>query len=251
MTDSTSDRTPEVRVSVCMATYRGGRYVEEQIVSILKELGPSDELVVVDDASPDDTVRVIKAISDERVRLVRAAENRGYVRTFEAAIGHSRGKYIFLADQDDVWIPGRLEKMMEALYTHKVVASNFQILGGGPRPWIPPLKSSDSDRRFANLFGILIGYRAYYGCAMGFRRDAMRLFIPIPAYVRESHDLWLAICGNVAGSMAHLDEATVYRRLHDENQTPAGWRSLSKIVRSRVMLMRLVVEAMVRTRAPF
>lgn len=251
MNDSPLDRTSEVRVSVCMATYRGSRFVEEQIVSILKELGSADELVVVDDASPDDTVRVIEAISDRRVRLVRAVENKGYVRTFETAISFSRGKYIFLADQDDVWIPGRLQKMLEALGTHKVVASNFQILGGGPRPWIPLLNSTDSERRFANLIGILVGYRAYYGCAMAFRRDALPLFIPIPAYVRESHDLWLAICGNVAGSIAHLDEATVYRRLHDDNQTPAGWRSLAKIIRSRVMLMRLIIEAMVRVRARF
>lgn len=251
MNDSTLDGTSGVRVSVCMATYRGSRYVWEQIISILRQLGPTDELIVVDDASPDDTVSVIEAISDERMRLVRATENKGYVRTFEAAIGHSRGKYVFLADQDDVWIPGRLEKMLEALETHKVVASNFEILGGGPRPWIPPLNSSDSRRRFANLVGILVGYRAYYGCAMAFRRDAVPLFTPIPGYVRESHDLWLAICGNVVGSIVHLDDPTVYRRLHDENQTPSGWRSLSKIVRSRVMLARLIVEAMVRVRERF
>lgn len=234
-----------------MATYRGTRFVGEQIASILKELGPDDELVVVDDASPDETADVIAKIADPRIRLVRSPSNKGYVRTFEEAVRLSKGKFVFLSDQDDVWIQGRLEKMLEALDTHKVVASNFDVLGGGPRPWIPPLRSSDSRRHLANLFAILIGYRAYYGCAMAFRRDAIPLFTPIPGYVRESHDLWLAICGNVAGSIAHLDDATVYRRLHDENQTPAGWRSLSKIIRARLMLVRLIVEAMLRARPRF
>lgn len=251
MNDATTADGREIRASICMATYKGTSFVGEQIASILSELGPNDEVVVVDDASPDDTADVIGSIKDPRVRLVRASSNKGYVRTFEEAVGLSVGKFVFLSDQDDVWIPGRLTKMLQALDTHKVVASNFDVLGGGPRPWIPRLRSTDSGRHLANLFAVLVGYRAYYGCAMGFRRDAVGLFTPIPSYVRESHDLWLAICGNVAGSIAHLDDSTVYRRLHDENQTPAGWRSLSKIVKARFMLARLMLEAFRRTRRRF
>ncbi|MCU1532850.1 MAG: glycosyltransferase [Arthrobacter sp.] len=251
MNDSTTPGGRKIRASVCMATYKGAPFVEEQIASILAELGADDELVVVDDASPDGTAAVIGGIEDPRIRLVRAPSNRGYVRTFEEAVRLSRGEYIFLSDQDDIWIPGRVELMLAALSDHQVVASNFDMLGGGPRPWIPRLRSSDSRRHLANLAAILIGYRAYYGCGMAFRRDAAKYFTPVPAYVRESHDLWLAICGNVAGSVAHLDESTLYRRLHEENQTPAGWRSLSKIVAARVMLLRLMVEAFRRSRPRF
>jgi glycosyltransferase involved in cell wall biosynthesis len=248
MNDLTAPGGQKIRASVCMATYRGVAFVEEQIASILSELGADDELVIVDDASPDETADVIGRIEDQRIRLVRAADNRGYVRTFEEAVRISRGEYIFLSDQDDIWIPGRLDLMLAALSNSQVVASNFDMLGGGRRPWIPRLRSSDSRRHLANLAGILVGYRAYYGCGMAFRREALRYFTPIPPYVRESHDLWLAICGNIAGSVAHLDQATIYRRLHEENQTPAGWRSLPKIVSARVMLLRLMVEAIRRSR---
>ncbi len=250
MTDSTAPDGRNIRVSVCMATYRGAAFVEEQVASILAELGPDDELVIVDDASPDETADVIAAIEDPRVRLVRATANRGYVRTFEEAVRLSRGDYIFLSDQDDVWIPGRVELMLGALAGSRVVASNFDMLGGGPRPWIRPLRSSDSRRHLANLAATLVGVRAYYGCAMAFRRDAAALFTPIPSYVRESHDLWLAICGNMSGSITHLDESTIHRRLHEENQTPAGWRSLRRIIAARIMLLRLMVEARRRTRNP-
>jgi glycosyltransferase involved in cell wall biosynthesis len=248
MNYAASGHPTQVRASVCMATYRGSKFVEEQLGSILRELGPDDEVVVVDDASPDETAAVVGRVKDARVRLLVAPHNRGYVRTFEEAIRLSRGQFIFLSDQDDVWTKGRLTMMLAALETSKVVASNFEILGGGPRPWIPKLRSSDSGRNLANLWGILIGYRAYYGCAMGFRRDALDLVVPIPAFVRESHDLWLAICGNMAGSVAHLDESTVLRRLHGENQTPSGWRSLRKIAAARIMLLRLMFEAFRRTR---
>jgi glycosyltransferase involved in cell wall biosynthesis len=249
MNDATSGQPAQIRASVCMATYRGSRFVKEQLSSIIRELGPDDELVIVDDASPDDTVAIVESVEDARVRLVVAPENRGYVRTFEEAIRLSRGRFIFLSDQDDVWIEGRLAAMLRALETAQVVASNFEVLGGGPRPWIPELKSRDSGRNMANLWGVLVGYRAYYGCAMGFRREALPLVVPIPPFVRESHDLWLAICGNMARSVAHLDQATVLRRLHDENQTPAGWRSLRKIAAARIMLLRLMLEAYRRTRS--
>lgn len=249
MNDSRPPEGRKIRVSVCMATYKGEPFVQEQLESILDQLGEDDEVVVVDDASPDGTASVVEGIGDPRVRLVKATNNKGYVRTFEQAVGLSRGEFIFLSDQDDVWIPGRVERMLKPLSTHLVVATNFDMLDTAPRPWIPRLRSSDSVRHLANLAGILVGYRAYYGCGMAFRREALGYFIPVPGYVRESHDLWLAICGNVAGSIAHLDESTIHRRLHDENQTPAGFRSLSKIITARVMLLRLMAEAAARKRS--
>lgn len=231
-----------------MATYKGEAFVREQLESILTQLGPDDEVVVVDDASPDATAAVVESIGDQRVSLVKATSNKGYVRTFEQAVNLSRGEFIFLSDQDDVWMPGRVELMLKALETNLVVASNFDMHGSAPRPWIPRLRSSDSVRHVANLAAMLVGYRAYYGCGMALRREGLHYFVPVPGYVRESHDLWLAICGNVAGSIAHLDESTIYRRLHDENQTPAGFRSLPKIVAARVMLLRLMAEAALRRR---
>ena len=81
-----------LRISVCMASYRGALYIEEQISSILQELGPNDELVIVDDASPDDTVEVIREFNDPRVRLIQNASNSGYVRTFEKAVLASEGE---------------------------------------------------------------------------------------------------------------------------------------------------------------
>jgi hypothetical protein len=133
--------------------------------------------------------------------------------------------------------------MVQALESVRVVASNFEILGGHARPWIPPLSSAWDTRPWANLVGIMVGYRAYYGCGMAFRRDMLPIFTPIPPYLRESHDLWLAICGNLAGSVAHLEQATLLRRLHDSNETPAGFRSLGRIIAARIILARLVVEA--------
>ncbi len=238
-----------IRVSVCMATYRGARYVAEQLESILAQLAVNDEVVIVDDASPDDTVNVIKAFKDARVRLIEVTTNQGYVRSFEQAVLASSGEFVFLADQDDVWIPGRLELMLAALQSHSVVASNFAVLGGGSRGTVGELRAADSRHYRRNIIGTVVGYRPYYGCAMAMTRQQAKIFAPIPHFMVESHDLWLALCGNTGKTMTHLAEPTLWRRLHDENVTPRGWRSLWTILRARFMIVRALVEALRRTRA--
>jgi glycosyltransferase involved in cell wall biosynthesis len=244
-----SSSSGEIRASVCMATYKGSAYVAEQIESIVAQLGPDDELVIVDDSSPDDTaaviVQTVARLNESRVFLTSTNENVGYVRAFEAAIRRARGRYVFLSDQDDVWTPGRHEAMIAGLSDALVVAGNHSILGrAGKRLWYPPLRDSTSSKHLLNLFAILIGYRPYFGCAMGFRREVIAGgILPIPAFITESHDVWIAITGNVRGSIRHLERDVVERRLHDSNQTPLGVRGLGTILRARRMLVRAVIEA--------
>lgn len=235
-------------VSVVMATYNGAAYVEEQLASVLEQLRASDEVVVVDDASTDATADVVAGLDDPRVRLVRSPANRGYVRTFEAAIRESSGEAVLLADQDDVWLPRHVEVLVDALQEHRVAASNLRVLGTGAGLQGPSgkpgweLRAADSDRRLANLTGLLAGVRPYYGCAMAVRRDALDVALPFPAWLDESHDLWLAAYGNLAGSIAHVEEPTVLRRLHADNQTPVRPRGVLPAVRSRLMLLRAMAE---------
>lgn len=231
-----------------MASFNGGRFISEQISSILGQLGPNDELVIVDDASTDDTVKVIRSFADRRIRLIEAERNQGYVLSFGQAVQTSHGDYVFLTDQDDVWADGRLTTMLSALQVADVVCGNFGVLGGGSRGRVRHLRSSDSARPIRNLLGVLIGYRPYYGCAMAMTRSHANKFAPIPTFLTESHDLWLAILGNMSRSIVHLDDTVLYRRLHDNNQTPAGWRSLRTILAARIMLLRCVAEAWKRTR---
>ncbi|SMQ60537.1 Glycosyl transferase family 2 [Agreia sp. VKM Ac-1783] len=237
-------------VSVCMASYRGEKYIAEQVTSILRQLDADDELVIVDDASPDATVDVVQAIGDPRIRIERNAVNQGYVRGFERAVGLARGEFVLLADQDDVWTSGRVDAMVTALADAKVVAGNYSVLGENgriPARW--PLTAEQSHRELANEFGILVGYRPYFGCAMGMRRDAVDDFLPVPAYFTESHDLWLAIVGNATRSIRHLPRVVVERRLHDANATPLRWRGIGQILRARIMIARGLIEARRRKRS--
>lgn len=249
---TTSERVP---VSVCMATYDGAAWVAEQVASVLEQLGPHDELVVVDDASHDDTVAVLHALDDPRVRVEVAERNRGYVRTFERALRLARGEVVVLADQDDVWEPGRLAAMRAALDAGAdVVATNLGTLGGpdairgpyGQADW--HLRERDSGRRWRNVLGVLAGNRPYYGCAMALRRSVLDTALPFPPFLDESHDLWLALHGNLLGRMRHLELRSVRRRFHAGNASPNRPRGLRMVLRSRFMLLRCVVELLRRRR---
>src|SRR5215467_9433190 len=104
-----------MNVSVVMATYNGARFVDAQIGSILAQLEKHDELVVVDDASTDDTPERVAAIADGRVALHRNGRNRGVLATFEQALRLARHEVIFLADQDDLWFPEKRVTLHGAL----------------------------------------------------------------------------------------------------------------------------------------
>jgi glycosyltransferase involved in cell wall biosynthesis len=237
----------DVRVSVCLAAHNGAAFIADQVRSILDQLGPADELVVVDDDSSDNTVAIIESFGDPRIRLYRNDSNVGYVRVFERALGLAQGAYLLLADQDDIWVPGRLEAMAAALDSAGVVATSVAVLGdpsGRPR-W--RLRAEDSRRYATNVAAVLVGVRWYFGCAMGLRRDLLATALPFPPWLTESHDLWIGLVGNVRHEMRHLEAPSVERRLHDANQTPLRWRSMPTILRARVMLARCVVEARRRT----
>lgn len=248
-----TEETRPVRASVCMATYNGRRFLGEQLESVLGQLGPADEVVVVDDASVDGTPDFVGDIGDPRLRLFRHEVNAGYIRTFEEALTRADGEVLLLSDQDDVWLAGHVEVLVQAARASGVAASNLCILGRdggfpgpyGQRDWT--LRREDSGRSSRNLGALLAGNRPYFGCAMALHRTMRDTVLPFPAFLDESHDQWIAVCGNVAGRMAHVEQRTIARRLHDTNTSSPRPRGPSAVLHSRRLVLQMILEARRRT----
>ncbi|MEA2881408.1 MAG: hypothetical protein QOH32_664 [Bradyrhizobium sp.] len=236
-------------VSVCMATRNGERFVEAQIRSILDQLSPPDEIVVVDDCSTDGTRRLIDSFCDPRIKLFVNDRRRREVWSFGRAIELSRNAHIFLADQDDVWLPGRVGRMSIALQRATLVTTNFEWIDadGNPLPVSADgVRADASGKSLKNLADIFVGSTGYFGCAMALRRDLVPLILPIPPYV-ESHDLWIAMAANLAGSNLHLEEPSLLKRRHDNNATRSvSDRSVVAKLRSRAILVRALLELLGR-----
>ena len=148
------------RTSVCMATFNGKTYVGRQLETILDQLSPDDEVIVVDDCSTDGTIEAVKGLNDPRVALHVNDRNRREVYSFSRAISLARHQFIFLSDQDDVWLPGRVALMREALQTASLVTTNFEWIDQEERPLQVPcdgVHPQDSNQHLKNIAGIFIG----------------------------------------------------------------------------------------------
>jgi len=230
------------KISVCMATYNGAKYVEAQLRSVLAQLGPNDEIVIFDDHSTDDTVNIIKSLSDPRIRVSINGCNIGHVRNFEKCITAAKGQFIFLCDQDDIWETGRVELMISEMirYDCKAVVSNLSVFIDENNYTIKSLlidKIRASHGSFwGNIIRMFLGRTGYFGCAMAFHADLRRFILPIPHTV-ECHDHWIAMTANFKRTMRHVDQVTLRRRLHANNFTPLKRRTFHKIAKPRVLML--------------
>ncbi|MEO5602538.1 MAG: glycosyltransferase family 2 protein [Cyclobacteriaceae bacterium] len=205
-------------VSVCMATKNGGMFIREQLDSILPQLGEEDEIVISDDFSSDDTVDIIKSFKDHRIRILESQVARGISSNFEASLTLSAGDYIFLADQDDVWLPGKVNKMLEALSHYDLVMSDCRLVDDS----LQVTKSS-----FYNLnnsgSGLLknLFKNSYMGCCMAFTKRLKDRALPFP-YDIPIHDFWIGLIGEVYYKVHFMKDTLVLHRRHDTNASTSG-----------------------------
>jgi len=207
-------------ISVCMATYNGEKYIQEQIDSILAQLGPDDELVISDDLSIDTTLSIIKGYQDSRIKLFLHEQNHGFVRNFENALSHASGDVVFLADQDDIWMPYKIEDSLAALQNADFVVSDCITIDGQ----LNVLSNSRiKDFNIKTGFWRLMIKTRYLGCCMAFRKCVLEAALPFPAnaYLME-HDLWLAAVAECYFKTALIEKPLIKYRRHGTNASSGG-----------------------------
>lgn len=217
-------------ISVVMATYNGARYLREQIDSILDQLGDSDELVVSDDCSTDDTPSILAEYASDRVRILTTIGKLGPIRNFEHALRHARGEIIVLSDQDDRWLPERLQRVRDhfaaAISPYDLFVMNSVIADGD-------LKSTHNSL-FAYLNagpGLLknIYRNTYVGCHMAFRRALLVVAMPFPAAI-PMHDMWLGLVSEQVGPVTFDPEPTLLFRRSTHNHTQAHYPLRQRLI---------------------
>src|SRR5690606_8876159 len=99
-------------VSVVIPNYNGSNYIFETIQSVINQTYKNWELIIVDDCSTDDSLKIINGIHDPRVSVVKLQENKGAAVARNTAIEISKGRLIAFLDNDDLWISNKLEKQV-------------------------------------------------------------------------------------------------------------------------------------------
>ena len=233
-------------ISVCMATFNGEDFILEQTNSILNNLGPDDELIIVDDCSNDQTVKIVSNLNDERIKLIINKKNRGEVFSFNRALTYATNKFIFLSDQDDVWLNGRAKLMIQAFKSSNadLLTSNFSWIdksGCSLNIHYDGVFSKNSFRYINNIIDIFIGKTNYFGCAMVMKKEFLKIILPIPGFT-ESHDLWIALAANLLKRNIHIDNKTLLKRFHENNTTSTiSNRNFQQKIWSRVIFLISII----------
>jgi len=231
-------------VSVALCTHNGAAFVGEQVQSILAQTSPPDQLVLSDDDSTDLTLTIVRRLVDDyrarggRIDFV-VLENHpalGVAQNFAQAIQACSGDLIALCDQDDIWVPGRLEVITRYFADHDDVTLVFgdaRLVDDDGRPLgrtlFHSLRVSARERDQVErgiAIHTLIRRNIVTGATAVFRRQLADAALPIPS--GWIHDEWLAMSAAIHGRVAIVPGCLVDYRQHANNQIGAEERTLRR-----------------------
>jgi glycosyltransferase involved in cell wall biosynthesis len=213
-------------VSVIMATYNAAEFVAESIESVLDQTYEPIELLVVDDASVDETPAIVEDYArryPERVRFRRAAGRAGPCRRRNDALDLARGSLIAWLDHDDLWAPEKTAREVEVLEARPdvgLVYSGYEAFDSDTREPIP-WRDRDSEAEGDVLVPLFVR-----GCFVGsltvlFRREVLtrrnlRLRETDFSF-GDDYFLWLVL--SLDWKVARIDEVLAYYRRHSDNES--------------------------------
>lgn len=217
-------------ISVAIATYNGQEFIKEQLLSILNQTMPVDEIVICDDQSSDDTVKIIQELLCDKIYLYQNEKNLGYKLNFKKALSYCKGDYIFLCDQDDIWLENKVEVMTQIMNVNKnikVLASTYDLIDENNNPIHIDINPKFSNKNMYKCkvkpnalvkvpFERLIVENSFQGCALCVRKQVNEKFQR--CFSEEFHHDWLInILASEQNGMYFLNIPLFKYRIHSKN----------------------------------
>lgn len=223
----------EEKIDILIATYNGEKYIEEQLNSILNQTYKNINILISDDCSKDETLNILQKYANlySNISVFTHEKNLGYKKNFEFLLSKVESKYYMLCDQDDIWLPKKIElsykKMIEddadLVYCDLIVVDE---------------NLKEINNSYWNVIGIKnkVKYddiRSLYlnncvtGCTLLSKSKYIKDIIPIPDdSIYMLHDYWIALVVALKGKITHLDEKCIKYRQHTNNQIGSSKKSL-------------------------
>lgn len=227
-----------MKISVALAAYKGEQYIAEQIESILSQLGENDELIVSDDFPSGKTRIIVKNLSSQDKRITYLeGPGKGVIKNFENALKACSGDVIFLSDQDDVWLPGKVEAVMKeiengaALVLHDASITDADLNVTAPSCFeVHGANASFASNLIRNTF---------VGCCMAFTKELLNQTMPFPEGI-AMHDWWIALIAlKNKQKTVLLNKPLILWRRHGDNVTGGKTSAVQKIRWRLNMLLSL------------
>ncbi|HEY9063026.1 MAG TPA: glycosyltransferase family 2 protein [Pseudobacteroides sp.] len=216
-------------ISVAMCTYNGEKYLKEQLESIATQTLLPNELLVCDDCSVDDTLGILERFSLNspfQVHIFRNDKNMGSTKNFEKCVSLCTRDVIALCDQDDVWLPEKLEKIIsvfENLPSAGVVFTDALVVDEELKPlgynmWESTNFTNKEKKDILNgkPINTLLKHNVATGATMAFKSLYRDRFFPIPA--NWYHDAWITFVIALYCDLRFIEEPLIKYRQHGAQQ---------------------------------
>ena len=237
-----------MKLSIAMCTYNGAVHLQEQLDSFSRQTRLPDELIVFDDRSQDKTVEILRgyaATSSFPVQININKTNLGVTKNFDRAIEKCTGDIIFLSDQDDVWLPERLEKFENVFRKNNDVGLVFcdadlvdeKLEPLNRRNWELVGFTEKLQKLFVEggSFPILLYHNVISGFSMAFRAEYKNAVLPLPENLELLiYDHWMGILLSSVTDVDIITEPLVKYRQHLKQQIGAKASSFNYALKSGV-----------------
>lgn len=207
------------KISIALATYNGATYLPELLDSLSRQSLAADEIIAVDDCSKDDTIKILQKYSKKLpIRIIVNESNLGVNKNFEKAVKESKGDYILICDQDDVWFENNIEEKISAL---RKLAENKPALVAS-RSIVTDSKLNILQKRHCNkdIVDFQELFTKYFqGTTMAFNRLLVeKLSMQWPVQFKEfPYDQFLYLTALLTGNVCVLSKSLMYYRTHKNN----------------------------------
>ncbi len=214
------------KVSVILTTFNGAAFIEKQIQSILKQNTPADEIIICDDNSTDDTVSLLNTfINNGPIKLFINDKRLGIVENFKKAAKLARqGNWLIFADQDDIWAPQKLTRLMDEMqlmddgYTPALIYSDLSIIDKNDTVISGSFWAAQKIRPEKIKLATLLYGNVVTGCTMIINYPMAEEFFQMNNS-NFLHDEWLALIAYSIGKVKFLRDKLVFYRKHERNVT--------------------------------
>ncbi len=201
-------------ISIALCTYNAGQHLEKQIFSILQQTYQNIEIVVVDDCSSDDTYEYLEELVKQhsKIKLFRNEVNLGFNKNFEKAITLCNGEFIAISDQDDIWLPNKLEVLADNIGDNWLIFSNSELIDLNGKPLGTQILKPDFSMRNRSFKGILL-YNSVTGHTTLFSKAFISYLIPIPE--KGYYDWWMGFVALYHHKATCINQCLTLHRMHN------------------------------------
>jgi glycosyltransferase involved in cell wall biosynthesis len=218
MSNLVSSHLGECMVSVVMCTYNGERFLKEQLDSILRQTWVNLEILIADDASTDNTWTMLQSYAslDDRIKIFQNEKRLGYSENFSRNCARASAPFLVIADQDDVWHPQKIQKLILALpdFSPMIYCDSIRFSGTTPHD----AKPNPKYRRFEGTEIMKLAlFNTISGHALLARTSFIHSLLPFPEGLM--YDWYAGAVAATSGGVAYFPETLVYQRVHDQNAT--------------------------------